>query len=227
MVMMTKTDQVTVLRGLYVITREAPAPLPSVDPQWQARQVAQAIQGGARIIQYRDKSARHENRLDEATALLQVCRAHGVPLIINDDVELAQQTGADGVHLGGEDVACHAAREQLGPGVIIGISCYNQLDLAVRAEAQGANYVAFGRFFASRNKPQAMQADVELLRQARRKITIPIVAIGGITPENGHSLINAGADMLAVIDAVFGPDASGHVDSEAAARQFDQCFPEH
>jgi len=201
------------LQGLYAVTSA------SSELDVLVRQVGQAIAGGTRLIQYRNKDQQDPQRLPKAQALLRLCRAHGVPLIINDDVELAASVAADGVHLGGEDMACIRARERLGAGAIIGISCYNQLERALAAQAQGADYVAFGRFFPSRSKPQAVQADLTLLQQARRCVRIPIAAIGGITPDNCRPLIEAGADMLAVIDAVY-----GEVDVKAAAQRFARCF---
>jgi thiamine-phosphate pyrophosphorylase len=186
------------LKGLYAITPEHPHPARSL-----AEQVAAAITGGARVIQYRDKSKDHAKRRREAAELVDLCRRRGVPLIVNDDLELAAAVGADGVHLGRDDVAPASARQRLGPGALIGVSCYNELALAEQAQESGADYVAFGRFFPSGSKPLAVQAEPTLLRQARPCIHLPIVAIGGITPENGRLLVVAGADMLAVIGAVF------------------------
>lgn len=171
-----------------------------------ASQVARAIEGGARVVQYRDKSTDNSLREQEARAILGTCRARGVPLLINDDIELAKRIGADGVHLGREDGALADARERLGSGAIIGVSCYNQLALAQDAEAAGADYVAFGRFFSSQSKPLAVQADPQLLQQASRTLRCPVVAIGGISTDNGARLIQAGADMLAVIRGIFAAD---------------------
>jgi thiamine-phosphate pyrophosphorylase len=126
-----------------------------------------------------------------------------VPLLINDDIELAALVGADGVHLGREDGAVTQARKQLGNDAIIGVSCYNFVELAVAAQKQGATYAAFGRFFPSSSKPLAAPAQIETLRQAKLALTIPIVAIGGILPDNGGQLLEAGADLLAVIGGIF------------------------
>ena len=187
------------LRGLYVITDTAlGAGHDLVD------QVRSALQGGARIIQYRDKYSSTQHRLDQARRLSMLTQSYQGLLIINDDVDLALAVHADGVHLGRQDTTLAQAREKLGPDAIIGVSCYNQMALARQAKQSGADYIAFGRFFPSRTKPEAVQAASELLHQARRELNIPLVAIGGITPENGASLITAGADMLAVIHAVFG-----------------------
>lgn len=166
--------------------------------------VAQALQGGAAVVQYRSKEPDPLCCSEEARALLALCRHYGAPLIINDDVALAEIIGADGVHVGRDDASLAEARAVLGPRAMIGVSCYNSLDRALEAQAAGADYVAFGRFFASLTKPNAVSADLALLREVRKKLSVPIVAIGGITPENGGALIEAGADMLAVIHGLFG-----------------------
>jgi thiamine-phosphate pyrophosphorylase len=181
--------------------------------------VAQAIAGGARVIQYRDKKHAAVERTRQASELAKLCRQQGALFIVNDDVTLAKEIQADGVHLGREDASLAQARAQLGPQAIIGVSCYNELARAETAEKQGADYVAFGRFFPSRTKPQAVQAGLELLREAKRKLHIPIVAIGGITPENGAALIAAGADALAVIEGVF-----GQADIRGAAQRYVRLF---
>ena len=201
-------------RGLYAIT----------DTELLANgilleHVGQAIRGGASVIQYRDKQLSPAERQLQATALAELCRNRDVPLIINDDVALAASVGAAGVHLGRHDSDLPEARRQLGPDAIIGISCYNRLELARQATASGADYVAFGRFFPSNTKPGAVQAIPALLTEARQAIDVPIVAIGGITPENGGELIRAGADLLAVIHGVF-----GQPDVEAAARRYAALF---
>lgn len=184
--------------------------------------VRAALDGGARLIQYRDKKSDPTQRETIARALNAVCHAHGVPLVINDDVRLAGVVGATGVHLGRDDPDIRAARAALGPAALIGVSCYNELARAQAAQAAGADYVAFGRFFPSRTKPQALSATPELLRTARAELKIPIVAIGGITPENGTSLIKAGADALAVIEGVF-----NQPDIRAAAECYARLFTNH
>lgn len=203
------------LHGLYAITPER-----SAQHRPLADLVAEAIAGGARIVQYREKGGDAKRRLAQAHALLAVCRANGVPLIINDDLALAADIGAYGVHLGHEDADPREARARLGPTAVIGVSCYNRFERAEWARSVGADYVAFGRFFPSATKPQAVQADPSLLHRARRELRLPLVAIGGITPENGARLIAAGADMLAVVEAVF-----GRPDVRAAARAFAELFP--
>lgn len=200
------------LSGLYAITT------PSENlPQ----QVEAAIAGGARVIQYRDKSSDRPLRLEQAQQLSLICRAADVPLIINDDVELAARVSAAGVHLGRDDIAFSNARRDLGDNAIIGLSCYNDFDLALQAQRQGADYIAFGSFFDSPTKPLAIRADKSLLQRAKQELEIPVVAIGGITTDNGKILIEAGADMLAVITALF-----AQADVEQASRSFAQLFSE-
>jgi thiamine-phosphate pyrophosphorylase len=173
------------------------------------------------VIQYRDKGNDRDRRLTEAIFLQELCRAADALLIVNDDVELAAAIGADGVHVGRDDTHPREARRRLGSRALIGVSCYNRIEHAREAQAIGVDYVAFGRFFPSRTKPGARAADLDLLRRARRVLDLPLVAIGGITPENGAPLIAAGADMLAVVDGVFGAD-----DVRAAARALNELFPQ-
>ncbi len=202
------------LSGLYAITDQALG-----QGNELCAQVEAAILGGARIIQYRDKSDDKHKRLHEATALLSLCQSHNIPLIVNDDLALARQINADGVHLGRDDTSLQQARNELGTAAIIGISCYNNLQHAIDAESAGADYVAFGRFFNSATKPQAVKADIDLLRQAKKALHIPMVAIGGITSENGFQLVQAGADMLAVIQGIFTQQ-----NIQAACHQFAKLF---
>ncbi len=166
--------------------------------------VEQAIMGGACIIQYRDKTTKLALRIQQAQAINQLCKRFQIPFIINDDIELAQQVGANGVHLGKNDTKLAIARQKLGKQAIIGVSCYNQITLAQQAINGGANYVAFGRFFASQTKAEAVSCSIATLHQARKILACPIVAIGGITPNNGKVLLEAGANSLAVIQGVFG-----------------------
>ena len=202
------------MRGLYAITDSRLTPGNAL-----ITAVGAALRGGARAIQYRDKHSDRPHRLRTARTLLTLCDDADALLIINDDVELAAAVGAHGVHLGRHDPDIVTARSRLGTRAIIGASCYNELDRARQAAAEGADYVAFGRFFPSRTKPDAIAAPMELLTEARAALDLPLVAIGGITPDNGARLIAAGADMLAVIHAVF-----GQPDVEAAARRFAALF---
>lgn len=204
----------SVPRGLYAIADTSVIPADQL-----VRAVARAVQGGAAMIQYRDKSGEPQRRRFEAQDLMTLCRPLGKPLIINDDVELAFEVGAAGVHLGRDDGAVADARARLGDGAIIGVSCYNELERARQAAADGADYVAFGSFFPSPTKPGAVRADRDLLLAARAELGLPVVAIGGITPENGAALVEAGADLLAVITGVFGRD-----DIEGAARAYSRLF---
>ncbi|MBD3609113.1 MAG: thiamine phosphate synthase [Gammaproteobacteria bacterium] len=208
---MTQTNS---LSGLYAITDPCAGQYDSLYQHVEA-----ALTGGTRILQYRDKSHDTQRRQEEASTLRALCRQHHCLFIINDDVTLAEQVHADGVHIGKDDAALQQARQQLGEQAIIGVSCYNNISLALEAEAAGADYVAFGRFFPSATKPDAIQAAPELLTQAKTRLNVPVVAIGGITLENGGQLIQHGADSLAVIQGVF-----GQPDIQKAAQRFTALF---
>ncbi|HTV85251.1 MAG TPA: thiamine phosphate synthase [Dyella sp.] len=197
-------------RGLYVITD---GPRPDL-----LEAVHLALAGGARLVQYRDKTDEPARRHAEAGSLLALCHEYAVPLIVNDDVALARAIGADGVHLGEADGDIAQARGTLAPGAIIGVSCYDSLERAQQAVRQGASYVAFGAFFTSPTKPFARRASIQLLRHSAA-LGVPRVAIGGITPDNGADLVAAGADYLAVISAVF-----GMADIRASAQRFSQLY---
>jgi len=188
------------LSGLYAITADG------VRGDTLYTQAEAALAGGSRILQYRDKSGDNVRRLKEAKALLGLCRAHQALFIINDDIGLCQQCGAHGVHLGKEDGDLPSARKALGRDRIIGISCYNDLQQAHAAADGGADYVAFGAIYPSSTKPSAANAGLALLRKARSELDLPIVAIGGITPENAPPVIEAGADMVAMIQGLFGQE---------------------
>jgi len=183
-------------RGLYAITQTDNKSMTTI-----LAEIEQVLSGGAVMVQYRDKNPQNAYLL--ASELVALCHQYHVPLIINDDVELAIQVAADGVHLGKEDGAVAHARQRLGNDAIIGVSCYNSVDRAIEAQRDGADYVAFGRFFTSSSKPLAAPAELHSLQEAKRVLTVPIVAIGGILPDNGGELLNAGADMLAVIGGLF------------------------
>ena len=201
------------IRGLYAVTPD------TSDSDWLYARVAAVLAGGARMIQYRSKGADARCRGQQGARLADLCSAQGALLIVNDDVALARELDADGVHLGREDMSVTEARAALGDRALIGVSCYDSLARAREAQSEGADYVAFGSFFPSDVKPGAMRAPLELLRAARAVIDLPVVAIGGITPENGRRLVEAGADALAVISALF------HVpDGYAAAQAFAALF---
>lgn len=203
------------IQGLYAVTRTPAADLPRLLAEVEA-----ALAGGARVVQLRDKTSDFGTRLEAALCLNTLCRAYGAVFLVNDDVAVAQAAGAHGVHLGREDTAIEAARARLGAAAIIGASCYNRLDLARRAVLRGADYVAFGRFFPSRTKPEAVPAGLDLLRRARRELKVPLVAIGGITVDNGGALVAAGAHALAVVGGLFDAD-----DVTERARRFAELFP--
>jgi thiamine-phosphate pyrophosphorylase len=199
------------LRGLYLITPDEPD-----DGRLLAR-VAPVLAHAA-CLQYRNKRASAQQRLRQVDALRVLCTQAGVPLIVNDDAALAAATGADGVHLGEHDGAIATARALLGNDAIIGVSCYDDIRLGLDAAAEGADYLAFGAFFVSPTKPAARRAPMDLLQRAR-VASLPLVAIGGISPDNAGAVIAAGADMVAVISGVF--DAP---DPVAAARAYAACF---
>src|SRR6185436_9042774 len=201
--------------GLYAITPGL------ADSALLISKVAAALRGGARIVQYRNKTANGRLQHEQAAGIARLCRATGACFIVNDVVELARDVAADGVHLGEDDEDVGAARARLGPDKLIGVSCYDQLGRARGAVAQGADYIAFGRFFPSPTKSGTATATPDLLRAAK-ELSRPIVAIGGITPDNAAGLIEAGADALAVVSAVF--DAP---DVEIAARRLAGLFVEH
>jgi len=183
------------MKGLYAITES--------DSNNLLKNVTLALQGGVNILQYRNKNADATQQLIEATALASLCQEHKVCFIINDNIQLAKQVRADGVHLGHDDGTIDEAREVLGEDAIIGVTCYQDIKRALEAEKSGANYVAFGSFFASPTKPNAPRADIELLQQARQQLSLPICCIGGITLQNTDILIENGADMVAVISSLF------------------------
>ncbi len=186
------------LKGLYVIADSSYIKAGSM-----ADTVAEILAAGVRIIQYRDKTDDHDNRHTIASELKHLVHEEGRKLIINDDVLLAKSIDADGVHLGQGDCSISKARKILGPNKIIGASCYNQFDNALHAVAAGADYVAFGGFSRSATKPDAARAGIDLISRAKKELRVPVCAIGGITKENIKPLLQAGADMIAVISAIF------------------------
>ncbi|MBA1146853.1 thiamine phosphate synthase [Ectothiorhodospiraceae bacterium WFHF3C12] len=202
------------IRGLYAIT----------DPALQAAgqlpaRVERALAGGARVIQYRDKSGDRVRRSQEAAALRRLCDQHDAVFIVNDDIELAAACGADGVHLGRDDTELRQARRRLGRDALIGVSCYNEMHRAETLAEAGADYLAFGSLFTSSTKPGAVHAPLSLIRAARRRFpTLPIVGIGGVDAGNAAEAVDAGVDALAVIRAVFAmPDPAVAAAAIAAA----------
>ncbi len=198
-------------RGLYAITQTEHKSSRTI-----IAEVEKVILGGAVVVQYRNKNP--QDALFLAKELVKICHQYDVPLIINDDIELAIRVAAAGVHLGEDDNTVPEARQRLGKNAIIGVSCYNSVEKAIAAEKQGATYVAFGRFFPSSSKPLASPAEINTLCEAKKVLTIPIVAIGGILPENGMQLLNAGADFLAVIGGLF------TTQPEQSARAYSELF---
>jgi thiamine-phosphate pyrophosphorylase len=201
------------IHGLYGVTPD------ERDTQLLLGRVRAALEGGMRLLQYRNKLADTALRCAQAAALCALCHEYGAALIINDHVDLALEVGADGMHLGGEDGSLAAARAKIGPNKLLGASCYRTLENGAAAIAAGADHIAFGSFFRSSVKPSAVRSPFSLLTDARRRFGVPVVAIGGITPENAPQLIAAGAQSVAVITALFGaPNIS------EAARQFSALF---
>jgi len=186
------------LSGLYVITNE------SLMPETDFLGMAEAaITSGASVLQYRDKSTNKSKRLYQAKSLKTLCDKHRVNFIINDDIELAKQVDADGIHIGKDDLSIYETRKRMGPDKIIGVSCYNQTALALDAINNGADYIAFGSFFSSSIKPDAPAATADLITSLKLAHNTPICCIGGITLDNQSTLLEAGTDMLAVISDVF------------------------
>jgi thiamine-phosphate pyrophosphorylase len=199
--------------GLYAITPD------EQDTDILLCKVEEALQGGVRMLQYRNKLASHTLKVQQASTLLPLCRQYNVPIIINDSVKLCLELDADGVHLGADDGNLTEARTRLGINKILGASCYNRYDLALSAQNSGADYVAFGACFASSTKPNAPVAALDLFTRAKAELNIPAVAIGGITLDNAPLVIAAGASSTAVISAIFNAD-----NIKIKTQQFSQLF---
>ncbi|GGX45396.1 thiamine-phosphate synthase [Undibacterium squillarum] len=200
------------LRGLYIVT-----------PDWDdtARLLAvteQALLGGAAIVQYRHKTAQPVQRMEQAAALLSLCRQYQKPLIINDHLDLCQALDADGLHVGGTDIDVAAARAALGEHKIVGASCYGDVQRAKDAAAAGASYIAFGGFYPSRIKKYDFRTEYDIVSEAAG-IGLPRVVIGGMTLENCKPLVQRGSEMVAVISSVYFEE-----DPQAAARAFAALF---
>ncbi|HZM48215.1 MAG TPA: thiamine phosphate synthase [Burkholderiales bacterium] len=205
----------TIIQGLYAITPDL------ADSTLLFGKVEAALAGGARALQYRNKTADPALRLEQARGLARLCRGYHVPLIINDHVDLALEVDAEGLHIGGEDGSVADARRRLGPDRILGVSCYRAIENALAAARLGATYVAFGGFFPSSVKGGSGGAPLSILGEAKRRPGLPVVAIGGITVDNAPQLIAAGADSISVITALFSAP-----DVRAAAQQFSALFGE-
>ncbi len=207
------TIQSKLPRGLYAVT-----------PDWSDTPrliaVTEAIlRGGCRMVQYRHKATSACHRQEQAGALRQLTARLGALLIVNDDIELALAVSADGVHIGADDGDIAETRRRLGPDRLLGVSCYQDAALAQDASLLGADYIAFGSFFPSLTKPRAKRAGLDLLDRQLTGLSQPVVAIGGITPENCAPLVTAGADLLAVISAVYDTASP-----EQAARQIQSHY---
>lgn len=181
----------------------------------------QVLEGGVKLVQYRNKSANESLRREQAKLLLSLCREHNALLIINDHLEIAIEIDADGVHVGKNDVSVSAAKNQLGQNKIVGTSCYNQLDLAMQAQKDGADYIAFGAFFSSLTKPNAVSVSISLVNQAQKALSIPIVGIGGIQLTNARTVIQSGCAAIAVCHDLFQAE-----NIKAAAAHYVQLFAE-
>lgn len=209
------TARLAAVQGLYAITDPRLIPAERLLPVSEA-----ALQGGARLLQYRDKDADAFTRRQRAAGLVRLCRQYDALFLVNDDPALAAEVDADGVHLGQSDGSVARARAIIGEDRLIGVSCHGSLELAAQAAAEGADYLALGRFYTSHTKPQAPPAAIPVLAEARRRFPHQrLVAIGGITPANAEPLITAGADAVAVIHALFAAD-----DVAATARRFSTLF---
>ena len=201
------------MQGLYLVT-----------PNWEdtARMVRiteTALHAGAAMVQYRNKDAHARLRREQGAALLALCRRYSRPFVINDHLDLCLTLGADGVHVGGTDLSVRAVRAALGPDKIVGASCYGELDLARAAERDGASYAAFGGFYPSLVKQYSFVTAPAIVREARAELALPIVVIGGMTPDNAAPLVARGAHMVAAISSIYNVE-----DAESAVRAFDQLF---
>ncbi len=201
------------MKGLYLVT-----------PDWDDTDrlidiTGKALDAGAALVQYRHKTATDSLRHEQASALLALCRRHKVAFIINDHLTLCEAIDADGLHVGGTDSPVAQVRAQLGSGKIIGASCYGDLQLAADAAEAGASYVAFGGFYPSRVKKYDVTTPVDIISRAKRKLSVPVCVIGGMTPENAAPLIGEGSDMVAAISSVYQSDAPDRA-ADAFVRQF-------
>jgi thiamine-phosphate pyrophosphorylase len=186
-----------IIKGLYAITPDM------ADLNTLIQKTQLAIEGGAFMVQYRSKIDDRDAKMRQCSAILRLCREYEIPCIVNDDVDMCRVLEADGVHLGEKDDNIAEVRHILGEDAIIGSSCYNQIERARQAQKEGASYVAFGAIFPTSTKPQAPRATLELLKEAKREIQIPIVAIGGITVNNAHDVTKTGIDAIAVITSLY------------------------
>jgi len=201
------------MRGLYLVT-----------PDWDDTEKllaasTQAIAGGARLLQYRHKTASDALRSEQASALLALCRRLNVPFIVNDHLDLCERIDADGIHVGGTDASVAEVRSKIGKEKIVGASCYGDLQLARDAATAGATYVAFGGFYPSRVKKYEVATAPSIITQALSELSLPICVIGGMTPDNARPLVELGAHSVAAISSVYSVE-----DHQAAAIAFASLF---
>lgn len=200
-------------RGLYLVT-------PNWDDTERLLAVTEmALKGGVCLLQYRHKTASPALRLAQASGLQALCKKYAVPFVINDYLELCQQLDADGVHVGGTDIAVAQARASLGADKIVGASCYGDLALAHRSQAEGASYVAFGGFYPSLVKQYPVTTQPEIVAAAKRELTVPVVVIGGMNLALAQPLVAQGADLVAAISCIYNTDAP-----EQSSRDFQDIF---
>jgi thiamine-phosphate pyrophosphorylase len=205
--------QMQLKRGLYLVT-------PDWDDTERLLRISEmALRGGATVLQYRHKTADAALAYEQSGALLALCRRHGVPMIVNDNVELCLRIDADGVHVGGTDAAIAGVRSAVGNGKIVGASCYGSFELAQEAAQAGASYLALGGFYPSQVKQYEVGTAPELIVQVKAAIALPLVVIGGMTVENAAPLVAQGADMIAVISSVYTA-----TEPQAAAQAFGVLF---
>lgn len=201
------------MKGLYLVT-----------PDWDdtealIKATEIALAAGVSLLQYRHKTATGELRLEQASALLKLCRQYDVPFIVNDHIDLCVALDADGIHVGGTDASVAAVRSLIGKNKILGASCYGDFSLAEQAQIAGASYVAFGGFYPSRVKKYEVSTQVSIVSKAKSDLMLPVCVIGGMTPENARPLVKEGADMVAAISSVYGA-----TDVATAAREFASLF---
>lgn len=201
------------MKGLYLVT-----------PDWNdthklLKVTEQALLGGAALVQYRNKMANDYLRGQQATQLRNLCRRYRRPFIVNDHLDLANAARADGIHVGGKDAPVADMRHTLGEKKIVGASCYGSMDLAWDAYQGGASYLAFGGFYPSKVKRYPVTTEPGIVEQAKAEIGLPVVVIGGMTPENAAPLVARGADMVAAISSIYLAS-----DPQAVARAFADLF---
>jgi thiamine-phosphate pyrophosphorylase len=201
------------MKGLYLVT-------PDWDNTQQLLEITElALRGGAALLQYRHKTADAALRREQAECLQALCRTYSCPFIINDYLDLCLAIDADGLHVGGTDASVADVRAALGPGKIVGTSCYGSMDLAREGHQAGASYIAFGGFYPSRVKKYPVTTPASIVAQAKAEIPLPVVVIGGMTSENAQPLVAQGADMVAAISSVY---QAGN--PQSAAREFAELF---